>query len=274
MSKKRSREEKMDRMHREAGATFKLNIREFRPPMNFQVPKLPEFDEKTDDPDQHVFHYETAMTLWQHNDELMCKMFPQSLTDGEITWFNHLRARLIRTYHKMEYQYDQRGVYGSLVKRPPKTLEELYDRAEEYTRVEDDSKARETREVNRSSNHQNDRVKDKSKNRSGGQQSDRGEVREKIHGERLESGYQKYHDLKLTPLNVRLTELYEKIGKDLSHPQPFPAETRDKRDKNKYYNYHKDVGHNTENCRALKIQVQRMINAGKLQEYVKKDFVK
>ncbi|XP_026452369.1 uncharacterized protein LOC113352813 [Papaver somniferum] len=244
MSKKRSREEKIDRMHRAAGAPFKLNIREFRQPMNFQVPKLPEFDEKADDPDQHVLRYETAMTLWQHNDELMCKMFPQSLTGGGISWFNQLRARSIGTYQKMvekfisnykhnrrdrkgchtlfllairkeesirqftrrfnkevadvdgandqvviaaykqAYQFDERGLYGTLVKRPENTLEELYDRADEYARVEDDSKARETRDVNRSSNHQNDGKKDKSKNRSSGQNNDRGEVQEKTHGER------------------------------------------------------------------------------------------
>ncbi|XP_026417181.1 uncharacterized protein LOC113312661 [Papaver somniferum] len=90
----------------------------------------------------------------------------------------------------------------------------------------------------------------------------------------METGYQKYHDMKLTPLNIRLTKLYEKIRKDLSPPRPLPAETRDKRDKSKYCNFHKDHGHKTGNCRSLKIEVQRMIDAGKLQEYVKKDFGK
>ncbi|XP_026428594.1 uncharacterized protein LOC113324488 [Papaver somniferum] len=316
ISKKRSIEEKIDRLHRGARAPFKLNIREFRPPMNFQVPKLPEFDEKTDDPNKHVLHYETAMTPWQYNDELMCKMFPQSLTGGAITWFNQLPSQSIGTYHKLvdkfcshykynrrdrkgchalfllgirkeksirqftrrfkqeladvvgandqvvivsykqAYQYDQRGVYGSLVKRPPKTLEELYDQAEEYARVEDDSKARETREVNKSSNHPNDGKKDKSKNRSSGQHNDQGGVREKNQGERMETGYQKYHDMKLIPLNIRITELYEEISKDLRPPRPLPAETRDKRDKSKYYR-------SPANDRA-----------GKLQEYVKKNFGK
>ncbi|XP_026399095.1 uncharacterized protein LOC113294943 [Papaver somniferum] len=88
----------------------------------------------------------------------------------------------------------------------------------------------------------------------------------------METGYQKYHDMKLTPLNIRLTELYEKISKDLSPPQPLSSETRDKRDKTKYCNYHKDIGHKTENFRSLQIEVQLMIDVGKLQEYLKKDF--
>ncbi|XP_026397183.1 uncharacterized protein LOC113291916 [Papaver somniferum] len=200
--------------------------------MNFQVLKLPEFDEKTDDPDHHVLHYETSMTLWQYNDDLMCKMFPQPLTGGAVMWFNQLPAQSIGTYHKLvdelcahykynrrdrngchtlfllairkeesirkfnrcfkqevadvdgangkvviaaytqAYQYDQRGVYGSLVKRPSNTLEEMYDRAEEYARGGDDSKARGTRDVNRSSNHPNEGKKDKSKNRASGQHND------------------------------------------------------------------------------------------------------
>ncbi|XP_026452374.1 uncharacterized protein LOC113352818 [Papaver somniferum] len=241
---------------------------------------MPEFDEKTDDPDQHVLQYETSMILWQHGDELMCKMFPQSLDGGAIKWFNNLPAQSIGTYHelvgefcahyrynrrdrkechdlflleirkdesirqftrrfkqeladvdgandqsviedyKQAYQYDQRGIYGSLVKRPPKTLEGLYNRVEEYARVEDDSKARETRYVHRSSNHLNDGRKDKSKNRSNAQHNDRGEVRENYQSERMEAGYQKYHDMKLTPLNIQLAELYEKISKDLIPPRP------------------------------------------------------
>ncbi|XP_026443955.1 uncharacterized protein LOC113344137 [Papaver somniferum] len=168
--------------------------------------------------------------------------------------------------YKHAYQYDQRGVYGSLVKRPPKTLEELYNRAEEYARVEDDSKDRETREANRSSNHPNDWKKNKSKNRSSGKHNNQGEFQEKNQGERMETGYQKYHDMKLTSLNIRLTELYEKISKDLIPPRPLPAETRDKRDKSKYCNFYKDHGHKTENCRSLQIEVQRIIDAGKLQD--------
>ncbi|XP_026428861.1 uncharacterized protein LOC113324786 [Papaver somniferum] len=252
MSKKRSREERIDRLH-----PFKLNIREFWPPMNFQVPKLPEFDEKTDDPDQHVLHYETAMTLWQYNNESIrdrngchalfllgirkeesirqfTRRFKQELDDVDSS-----NDQVIIATYKQAYQYDQRGVCDSLVKRPLKNLEELYDRAEEYSRVEDDSKARETREVNRSYNHPNDGKKYKSKNRSSGKHNDR--------------------------------ELYEKTSKDLSPPRPLPAETRDKR---KHNNYHKDIGRKTENCRSLQIEVQRMIDAGKLHEYVKRDFRK
>ncbi|XP_026384788.1 uncharacterized protein LOC113280368 [Papaver somniferum] len=192
------------------------------------------------------------------------RRFKQELDDVDGA-----KDQVVIEAYKQAYQYDQKGVYGSLLKKTPKTLEEMYDRAEEYARVEDDSKSRVTREVNRSSNHPNDGKKDKSKNRSSGQHNNRGEVREKNQGERMKTGYKKYHDMKLTPLNIRLTEL---IFSYHVYHVPLPAETRDKRDKSKCCNYHKDHGHKTENCHYLKIEVQRMIDAGKLQEYMKKDF--
>ncbi|XP_026377699.1 uncharacterized protein LOC113271996 [Papaver somniferum] len=196
-------------------------------------------DGSSDDDINTITEARLCEMIEKHSDELMCKMFPQSLDGGAIKWFNKLLTQSFGTYHelvgefcshykynrrerkgchdlfilgirkeesiiqftrrfkqelddvdgandqviiasyKQEYQHDHRGVYGSLVKRPANTLEELYDRAEEYARVEDDSKAQEMRDVNRSSNHPNNRKKDKSKNHSSGQYNDRGEVREK-----------------------------------------------------------------------------------------------
>ena len=41
-------------------------------------------------------------------------------------------------------------------------------------------------------------------------------------------------------------------------------------DKNKYYRFHKDHGHYTEDCQDLKEQIEELIRKGKLQKYVKK----
>ncbi|XP_026435111.1 uncharacterized protein LOC113332820 [Papaver somniferum] len=54
-------------------------------------------------------------------------------------------------------------------------------------------------------------------------------------------------------------------------PELLPVETRDKRDKNKYFAHHKDHGHNTDTCHTLAAEVQKMIEEGKLQQYVKKN---
>ena len=41
-------------------------------------------------------------------------------------------------------------------------------------------------------------------------------------------------------------------------------------DKKRYYQFHKDHGHNTENYRDLNEQIEELIRKGKLQKYVKK----
>ncbi|XP_026450728.1 uncharacterized protein LOC113350832 [Papaver somniferum] len=203
--------------------------------MNFLVPKLPEFDEKTDDPDQHVLHYETAMTLWKHSDELMCKMFPQSLVGGAIKWFNKLPAHSIDTYHELVEEFCSHYKYNRRDRKGYHVFFLLGIRKEESIRQFTRRFKQELADVDGSNNQ---------------------------------------IVIMHTSTIKELTELYEKISKDLSPPRPFPAETRDKRDKNKYCKFHKDPGHKTENCRTLQIEVQRMIDVGKLQEYVKKDFGK
>ena len=42
------------------------------------------------------------------------------------------------------------------------------------------------------------------------------------------------------------------------------------RDKKKYYSFHKDHNHYTEDCRDLKKQIEKLIRKGKLQRFMKK----
>ena len=55
----------------------------------------------------------------------------------------------------------------------------------------------------------------------------------------------------------------------LTWPRPLHS-SPNVRDKNKYCRFHKDHGHNTEDCRDLKEQIEELIQKGKLQKYVKK----
>ena len=46
---------------------------------------------------------------------------------------------------------------------------------------------------------------------------------------------------------------------------------RAKRDPNKFCRYHNDIGHHTNNCYALKDEVERLIREGWLQQYTRQD---
>ncbi|GAV76945.1 LOW QUALITY PROTEIN: hypothetical protein CFOL_v3_20418, partial [Cephalotus follicularis] len=53
-------------------------------------------------------------------------------------------------------------------------------------------------------------------------------------------------------------------------PTPLRSPT-EKRDSNKYCQYHRDHGHDTEECRHLKNQIEDMIHKGHLRKYVDRD---
>ena len=77
--------------------------------------------------------------------------------------------------------------------------------------------------------------------------------------------------IKFTPLIMPIDKILAQIKDEhylkwlrLLHSSPNVC------DKNKYYRFHKDHGHYTEDCRDLKEQIEELIRKGKLQKYVKK----
>ena len=47
---------------------------------------------------EHVSHYIHIMSLYTHNDALMCKVFPMNLGPTALKWFNGLRKGSIRSF--------------------------------------------------------------------------------------------------------------------------------------------------------------------------------
>ena len=64
-----------------------------------------------------------------------------------------------------------------------------------------------------------------------------------------------------TPLTAPLGEVYAQIGADL--PEPRKMKTSDKRrDNSKFCRYHKDHGHETDDCWKLKEEIEKLIQRG------------
>ena len=78
--------------------------------------------------------------------------------------------------------------------------------------------------------------------------------------------------VKFTPLIMPVNKIITQIKDDhyLKWPRPLHS-SPNVRDKNKYCRFHKDHGHNIEDCRDLKEQLEELIRKGKLQKYVKKN---
>jgi len=77
--------------------------------------------------------------------------------------------------------------------------------------------------------------------------------------------------VKFTPLIMPIDKILAQIKDEhyLKWPRPLHS-LPNVHDKRKYYRFHKDHGHYTEDCRDLKEKIKELIRRGKLQKFVKK----
>ncbi|XP_052181996.1 uncharacterized protein LOC127794786 [Diospyros lotus] len=139
----------------------------------------------------------------------------------------------------------------SLAKMPPITFMDILGRATKYINAKEVMQAKRVEHVEK---------KDKKKHHEERKSDDR---REK-HRPRCDSGG-------FTPLNAPRADILATIkGKDyLKKPRPIKAPS-DKRNRSKYCYFHRDHGHDTEECHQLKEEIQELINRGFLKSYVAK----
>lgn len=77
-----------------------------------------------------------------------------------------------------------------------------------------------------------------------------------------------------TPLNDLRTHILiwiRKNDKEVRWPSKLNLNKASRRDKTKYYRFHEDHGHTTEECQQLKDKIERLIRDDTLQKFTKKD---
>ncbi|XP_026436938.1 uncharacterized protein LOC113334930 [Papaver somniferum] len=222
-------------MKKSMDSPFVGKIRRFRPPSssNFNQPQFKEFfDGCNGNLAEHVQRFQASMSLWSYIDELLCGTFPLTLTEVQ----------------------------------PVETLKELYDRGDRYAKAEKENKEKLSRTTKRSGTEGHEKPKQKFDG-STKSKSHEGHTRKMRNDEDSHKTQEKQKE-KFPKLNIGLGELFKKLKDSLPIPKLLLIETRDK---NKYCAHHQDHRHNTDTCRTLAAEVQRMIEEGKLQQYVKKN---
>ena len=154
-----------------------------------------------------------------------------------------------------------RDLVASLAKNPPRTMAEMLLKAQKYMNAEDAMAA----------------IRDDEKSRHKGRKEDerRGQKRERPDRRTAKVNRQRddksTRTVKFTPLVMPVDKILMQIKDEhyLKWPRPFHSSPY-VRDKNKYFRFHKDHGHYTEDCRDLKEQIEELIRKGKLQKYMKK----
>ena len=71
---------------------------------------------------EHGSHYIHMMSLYTHNDALMCKVFPSSLRPMALRWFNGLWKGSIRSFAELIQEFGARFVTCSWVPQPVDAL--------------------------------------------------------------------------------------------------------------------------------------------------------
>ncbi|XP_022846207.1 uncharacterized protein LOC111368948 [Olea europaea var. sylvestris] len=158
----------------------------------------------------------------------------------------------------------------SLSKNPPESMHDLLRKGDKYVDAEEVEKItknlRDEREaeVHKRKTYDKQRHTDKNKPKN----------------ERINKGYaqdrpvkQKREEVKTpTPLSIPRTKLLMKIQhmRELEWPKPMPTPSG-KRNQSKYCHFHRDHGHDTEECLQLKEEIERLLRRGLLAKYVKND---
>ncbi|GAA0140354.1 hypothetical protein LIER_01718 [Lithospermum erythrorhizon] len=75
-----------------------------------------------------------------------------------------------------------------------------------------------------------------------------------------------------TPLRVPMGRIYAQLEDKRILPKPHKLKAPPNRmDEKKYCEYHKDHGHDIDECRLLKAEIEKLIRRGQLKEFIKRD---
>uniref|UniRef100_A0A2N9ENV4 RNase H type-1 domain-containing protein n=1 Tax=Fagus sylvatica TaxID=28930 RepID=A0A2N9ENV4_FAGSY len=145
---------------------FSSRIERAKLPTRIAPLNLITYNGKTD-PVSHLSHYKRSMALHNGNDVLMCRIFPSSLGDVALRWFDRLEHGSIHSWtelaeafiHPFYHQHEETEGGGfldglsyevrfglpvgsklrqSLAKKPPPDMSNLMSRIEQHVRVEED----------------------------------------------------------------------------------------------------------------------------------------
>jgi hypothetical protein len=109
---------------------FSAKIERAKFPARFVPPNLAVYDGKGD-PVRHLSRYRQSMALHTSNDALMCRIFPSSLGEVGLRWFDRLDHGSIRSWQEMSKSFTARFITNTRKLKEIDALLALKMKAEE-----------------------------------------------------------------------------------------------------------------------------------------------
>uniref|UniRef100_A0A2N9I089 Reverse transcriptase domain-containing protein n=1 Tax=Fagus sylvatica TaxID=28930 RepID=A0A2N9I089_FAGSY len=95
-----------------SSSPFSKEIEKAKMPERYPVPRFEIYNGQTD-PVTHIGHYHQSMALSRNNDPLMCRLFPSSLGEVVMRWFNQLGVRTIYSWDQLAEAFVARFITNS-----------------------------------------------------------------------------------------------------------------------------------------------------------------
>ncbi|GFZ12348.1 hypothetical protein Acr_23g0007330 [Actinidia rufa] len=253
------------------------------------------YEGKTD-PMDHLDSYKSLMSLQGCSDEVMCKAFSATLKGPARSWFRKLSPGTVDSFGELSRLFvanfmscrnrQKNASHLFTVHRSPKKTESLKDFVKRFNQAvldvedpSDKSKAdkyiavEELAEAKRRRRGKEDHKRKEPDTRQA-------DYREEMRYKRPDRDSKRSNnrrprtppcrpEFNLPPLNTPVAQVLSEIKHEEFIKWPGKIKTDpQKRNRNKYCEFHRDHGHNIEDCFQLKEQIADLIKRGYLRKYI------
>nr|XP_023927981.1 uncharacterized protein LOC112039343 [Quercus suber] len=280
----------LDGMLKRTDSPFTPSVLECPLPPKFRLPQL-EFYDDIKDPLDHIGAFKTILNLQQTPDEVICRSFPATFRGVARVWFSKLPASSIKNFEQLSDSFIHHFIGGQRHKRPTSYLltirqqegESLRDYMKRFNKAvleiyeADDQVIMTTFQAGLNNpdlifslgkmppTSMTDLLFKAQKYMNGEEALTAKGLMGKWKKDETSESHGKKRDRKDS---YSETKIKDEPG--LKWPKPLSTSSK-KRDPKKYFRFHKDHGHYTDECHDLKEQIEELIQRGKLQKFVKRD---
>ncbi|GFY87765.1 hypothetical protein Acr_05g0014040 [Actinidia rufa] len=290
----------VDALVRQTDPPFTERVLRTRISSKFKLPtQLGIYEGKTD-PMDHLDSYKSLISLQGCSDEVMCKAFSATLKGPARSWFRKLSPGTVDSFGELSrlfvanfmscrkptkecfppvhrspkrnrelerFRLRPGPLFDSLSKNVPETLSALQSKADKYIAAEELAEAKRRR-----------RGKEDHKRKE--PDTRRVDYREEMRYKKPDrdskrSNNRRPHtpprrpEFNLPSLNTPVAQVLSEIKHEEFIKWPGKIKTDpQRRNRNKYCEFHRDHGHNTEDCFQLREQIADLIKRGYLRKYI------